>query len=324
MYFLEDKKTFVVEREYTHPLDKVYPQFYDFQNYVRWNEPFYSDKKYNFRFFTPYQGKGSSVSFISSEDQAESGETFIKEIGKNQEINYHLYKKNQRFPYKIGVKFLPKNQKTKVVWTIETPEQPFMLRFMNFITNENILSEIQKSTENLAVILSGKVGKELIVSDIKYDSIMLENQPLRLFLGINVSAKNTGKDLFRNIIINHNKLANFVTKDLAKSEDEYGYPSLFTVVGGLNKKEISYFYGMPFSKKENIHNNNFVYVNIPKSDNYVVFYKGNYNQRHRAVEKLLNKAKKDSMKHGKLEELFVEQPVEGKEVVLKLSLPVSK
>jgi len=47
-----------------------------------------------------------------------------------------------------------------------------------------------------------------------------------------------------------------------------------------------------------------------------------YEQRTKAIAKLLDKIKKDLLQNGKLEELFVEVPYNENEVVLKLSFPV--
>ena len=113
-----------------------------------------------------------------------------------------------------------------------------------------------------------------------------------------------------------------MTKDLAKREDEFGEPVLFTEAGELKNKEVSYFYGVPLSKKVNVSDNNFAFRTIKKSKYYSGYYKGRYEQRTKAIAKLLDKIRKDLLQNGKLEELFVEAPYNENEVVLKLSFPV--
>ena len=43
---------------------------------------------------------------------------------------------------------------------------------------------------NLSQLLSGKVDKEILLSKIKYDTLMVEKQDSQLLLGINVSSVN--------------------------------------------------------------------------------------------------------------------------------------
>lgn len=184
--------------------------------------------------------------------------------------------------------------------------------------------QVEKSLKNLSKVLSSKVKREVMLGQIRYDSVMIEEQEERLLLGVNVSTNNKEGNLFRNININHNKLIGFVTKDLAKREDEFGQPMLLTEVSGLKKEEVSYFYGVPLSKRESISDNSFIFKKIDKSQIYSIYYKGEYEQRILAVNKLLNQMKKDSLENGMLEELFVKFPGEDREVVLKLSLSVRR
>jgi effector-binding domain-containing protein len=128
--------------------------------------------------------------------------------------------------------------------------------------------------------------------------------------------------LFKNIVINHNKVINFVSKDLGKKDDEFGEPVLLTEAGSYKNKEVSYFYGVPLSKRVGITDNNFSFRTINPSQNYVIYFKGNYDAREKAITALLQKAKKDSMRNGTLEEMFVNPPSEGEPSILKLSLPV--
>ena len=53
-----------------------------------------------------------------------------------------------------------------------------------------------------------------------------------------------------------------------------------------------------------------------------MYYKGNYEGRIKVIGQLLNQAKKDSMRNGYLQEMFIETPDSKKEVKIKLSLPV--
>jgi ferredoxin-fold anticodon binding domain-containing protein len=58
------------------------------------------------------------------------------------------------------------------------------------ISEDYIASTIDKSMINLSQVLSGKVDKEILLSNIKYDTLMVEKQNGFLLLGVNVSSVN--------------------------------------------------------------------------------------------------------------------------------------
>lgn len=322
MLFLDESKNFTVEKEINYPIEKVFPQFNKFQNFTQWNRFFADNKDLNFTYFSPYEGQGSAMHYQNSKNKSDFGDVFIRYENPNSTIKYHLYQQNSKMPYQIDVKFVPKGNKTQLIWYVKTPKQSFLKRSLNLISEDYIADNIDDSMKSLSNFLGGKVDKEAQMASIKFDSIMVEKAEGQLLLGINVSTSNKKGAIFKNILINHNKLLNFVTKDLDKKEDEFGQPVLITEAGSFKNKEVSYFYGFPLSKRVGITDNNFTFRTVPESQNYAIYFKGKYEARIRAINALITKAKKDTMRNGNLEELFVEHPEEGKDVVLKLSLPV--
>lgn len=124
--------------------------------------------------------------------------------------------------------------------------------------------------------------------------------------------------------MNYSKIYNYVTMDLGKKDDEFGFPILITDADNYKDKEISYFLGIPLSKKIGVPDNNFSFRTVNPSQNYVIYYKGNYEGRIQAVQQLIQKAKKDEMRFGDIRQTFIERPIEGQEVNMKLSLSVFK
>lgn len=320
----EEEKVFVVEKEIPYPIEKVFPQFENLQNFTKWNTQFILDKKYKYTYFQPYEGEGSAISFRNPKNENDFGQIYIRSLKINKAIQYEFYKKNDKMPYIIKVSFLPKGEKTKLTWNIEVPKITLMDSFLDLVTDEDIEYNIGQSMKGLINLLSGKIEKDVMISQIKYDSIMIEEQEERLLLGLNVSTNNQKGNLFKNINLNHNKLISFLEKDLSKSDDEFGLPILLTEAGSLKNKEISYFYGVPLPKEEKISDHNFIFRKQNKAKIYTIYYKGKYENRRRSIENLANRIKKDSLKNGMLEELFVEEPNEEKDVILKISLPVYK
>lgn len=322
MLFVDESKSFTVEKEINYPVQKVFPQFNNLQHFTQWNDFFASKENFGYSYFTPYEGQGSSMTYQNLKDESDFGDVFIRYQNPNSTLKYELFERKRNNPYRIDVKFIPMKNKTKIIWFIHTPRQPLMKRVLNLVSEDYIADNIDQSMQNLTQLLGGKVDKEIQLSKIKYDTLMVENQKGMLLLGINVSSSNKKGMAIKSIEINHNKVVNFVSKDLGKKEDEYGTPMLITEATGFNNKEVSYFYGVPLPKRIGVSDNNFSFRTINPSENYVMYYKGNYDGRIKSIGKLLQKAKQDSMRNGNLQETFLEVPDSKKDVKIKLSLPV--
>ena len=322
MLFVDESKQFTIEKEINYPVDKVFPQFNNLQNFAQWSAFFQNKDNYSLSFYTPYEGQGSSMSFQNPKNKSDFGDLFIRYSNLNSTLKYQLFERVKKSPYQIDVKFFPQNNKTKVVWFIHTQRQPLLKRSLNLITEDYVADNIESSMQKLSQLLGGKVDREIQLSKIKYDTLLIEKDKDMLLLGINVSTNNKKGNAIKSIELNHNKVINFVTKDFNKKEDEFGLPILITEASGYKNKEISYFYGVPLKKKQGLTDNNFSYRTLNPSDYYVMYYKGSYDGRVKVITQLLNQAKKDSMRNGYLQETFLESPDSKKEVKIKLSLPV--
>lgn len=321
MNFVDESKSFTHQSEIEYPVDKVFPQFNNLQNFVSWND-FFTDKKgLYYSFFVPYDGIGSAMKF-SDKKNDEFGDMFIRYSKTNKTLRYELFDGENENPYLIDVKFVAKGNRTKMYWNIHTPKRSYMERSLNLIAEDFFVSNIDKSMKNLYQLLGNKVSKDLQLASIKYDSVMVENREGALLLGVNVSTRNAKGMLFKNVLMNHGKVVNFVRSDLGKKDDEFGTPILITNPANLKDKEMSYFYGVPLSKRISVSDNNFSFQTLNASKVYYIYFQGNYDSRMKNVQELLKKAKKDTLRNGQLLEEFLEEPVDDKEVKLKLSLPV--
>ena len=321
-YFVDESKTFTVEKEVNYPVEKVFPQFNNLQNFSRWNAYFSDSKKMALQFYEPYEGPGASMSFTNAQTDR-SGEMFVRYVNPNHTLKYQLFETKKGNPYNIGIKFSPSGTThTKITWYVQTPRQPLLLRSANFFSEGDFLSNLDASMNHLSGLLSNKMDKDEQLAAIKFDSLMVENTAGQLLLGINVSASNQKQALFKNIILNHNKVYNFVTVDLGKQDDEFGLPMLLTDASNYKDKEVSYFYGLPLPRRVGISDNNFLFRSVNPSKSFVIYYKGKYEGRVKAVQQLLQKAKKDTLRNGELQQTFLEAPSDGKDVAIKLALPV--
>ena len=326
MYFFADEsKEFTVEKEVDFPIEKVFAQFNNFQNFTRWNNYFSNSKTLSLSYYQPYEGIGSSMSFYDSKSKR-NGEMTIRYSNLNRTIKYHLFEGNKSNPTQIDISFRAISpDKTKITWFVHTSKLPLLMRSANFWTEDVFVDNLSKSMTNLHNVLGNKVDKDNMLAEIKYDSIMIEQLEEQVILGINVSTSNKTKDiLHRNVVLNYNKTYNFVTTDLGKRDDEIGFPILITNPSNFKDKEVSYFLGIPLSKKVGISDNNFSFRSLPASKAYVMYYKGNYNQRSEPISKLLQSVKKDSMRYGDLQQVFIEAPQENSDVNLKFVLPVTR
>ncbi|MGZ5188689.1 MAG: polyketide cyclase, partial [Kaistella sp.] len=80
--------------------------------------------------------------------------------------------------------------------------------------------------------------------------------------------------------------------------------------------------GIPLSRRVGVSDNNFTFRTVNGSRNYVIYYRGSYAGRISAIQQLLLKAKRDTMRTGDLQQTFLEEPAVESNTVMKLSLPV--
>lgn len=321
-FFAEESKSFTVVKEINYPVEKVFPQFNSLQNFVRWNNYFSTAENLFINYYKPYEGQGSALSFTDKKS-SRTGELFIRYENRNSTLKYQLFEGKKSNPSLINIKFIPVSaQKTQIKWFVHTPKLPVLKRISNYWTQDKFVENLDKSMINLSNILSNKVEKDNQISSLKFDSIMVEKMEGQLLLGVNVSTSNKKDALYKNIVMNHNKVVNFVTNDLGKSEDEFGFPVLITTPNNFKDKEVSYFYGIPLSKRMAVSDNNFNFRTVNASEVYVIYYKGPYSGRNVPIQKLLQKAKSDLMRNGDIMQTFLETPYTDQNVTMKISLPV--
>jgi len=321
-FFVTESKSFTVEKEINYPIDKVFPQFNNLQNFTRWNHYFASSKTMSVDFYTPYSGKGSAISFEDAKNDVK-GEMFIRYENPNKTLKYQLFEGNKDNPSNIDIKFVPVSAtKTKIIWFVHTPKKSVLKRAVNLWTQDNFVENLDKSMLNLRTLLGNKVEKDQFLTDINYDSLIVERQPGQLVLGINVTTSNKKDALYKNIILNHNKVYNYITNDLGKNDDEFGFPILITNPNNFKDKEVSYFIGIPLSKRMGVSDNSFNFRTLNETESYVMYFKGPYDNRMKTIQQLLQKAKKDTMRNGEIQQVFLEAPENNKEVLMKFSLPV--
>ncbi|ANF52376.1 polyketide cyclase [Chryseobacterium glaciei] len=323
-YFVDESKSFKIEKEVDYPVEKVFSQFNNLQNFTRWNNFFKSSKSIDIDYYTPYEGQGSSISYVDPKNDTD-GEMFIRYENPNKTLRYQLFEDRNENPTLVDVKFKAVSaEKTKIIWNVHTPKLSVWKRVENFWTEDRFAENINNSMTTLKNVLGNKVEKDNQMAAIKYDSLMVEKEEDKLLLGINVSTSNKKDALYKNIVMNYNKVYNYITMDLGKKDDEFGYPIMITDADNYKDKEVSYFLGIPLSKKFGVTDNNFNFRSVSPTQNYVMYYRGTYEGRVKAVQQLLQKAKNDEMRFGDIRQTFIERPMEGQNVNMKLSLSVYK
>jgi len=323
-FFVEENKNFQIEKEIDYPLDKVFSQFNNLQHFTRWNNFFTSSKNIDIDYYTPYEGKGSSISYVDTKNDR-GGEMFIRYENPNKTLKYQLFEGKNENPTLVDVKFKALSPgRTQITWYVHTPKLSVLRRVENFWTEDRFAENIDKSMANLKNVLGNKVEKDNQMAAIKYDSLMIEKEEEKIVLGINISTSNKKDALYKNVVMNYNKVYNYTTMDLGKKDDEFGYPILITDADNYKDKEVSYFIGIPLSKKIGITDNNFSFRTINPAQDYIIYYKGPYAGRIKAIQQLIQKAQKDEMRFGDIRQTFLERPMEDQNVNMKLSLSVYK
>lgn len=318
---MDENKTFTLEKTVNYPIDKVYPQFSNLQNYTRWDDFFSSNDGLYINYFEPYEGIGSSL--IYEGKKGEKGELYIRYANPNKTIKYQFFQQNNANPFQINLKFKALSpDKTQLIWDVVTPKQSYFKRPLNLFSENVFYNNINKSIINLGNLLGNKVDKDQKLASIKYDSLIIEDEPEMLLLGINVTTSNKKGALYPNIVLNHNKVFNYLTADLQKKEDEVGFPLIISEATNYKDKEVSYYLGIPVAKEMEIRDNNFSFKTVKPTKVYTIYYKGQYENRIRVIQHLITQAKKDELQIGELQQTFLENPETDKEVLIKISLSV--
>lgn len=319
---MEKNATFSASKNLNYSVEKLFPQFNNLQNFTKWNSFFKEHKNFHYDYFLPYEGKNSGLTFYNNKNQRE-GDLFIKYAVQNKALRYYLFTPKNSHPYILEVTFKKiAPAQTEINYLLKTPEIPVLERAFHAISSDDFDNNLSQSLANLSNLLSNKVDKASHLAKLKFDSVMLENQGNQILLGVNISAANHKEDLLKNIVLNHNKVQNFLLMDLQKEEDEFGSPVLITDPNDLKSKTISYYYGFPLSKKINVSDNNFIYKYISPKKYLIIYYKGNYRGRLVALQKLNAEAKKQELRTGQLYETFLEKPTETGDQTLKLALEI--
>lgn len=319
---MDDSKTYTFTKRIDYPVEKVFPQFNNLQNFKDWNVYFQNEKKYKYSFFTPYEGQDSGLTY--SNDQGKHlGDITIKFSMPNKAIRYFWFTANEEYPTIIEVKFKKINsEKTELFYTIKTPKVPILKRPLYQVIDDDFQKIFKDSFVQISNTLGNKVDKEKQLSLLKFDSVMVEQKEAEILLGINVSTSTSNDLLVKNIFMSYNKVKNFLETDLEKSEDEFGQPILISDPNDIKSKERSYYYGFPISKKINITDNNFIYRYLSARKYLIIYYKGDYKNRLKSIQKLQAEAKTQELRTGQLHETFLENPTESGEQTIKIALEI--
>jgi effector-binding domain-containing protein len=332
MMFVEENKSVVLKNEIKHPISKVFPQFEALQNLSQWHQ-FLFDEQSSYTYFQPYQGPNSSMSFRLKTDSSQVGECYVRAVKPLKKMVYEVYINKNHQPYHIEVDFkaLP-NQHTQLTWRVANPKLGYFMRVKNLWSEFSIEEDLNKGLANLNKILGGKMDKEAMLSAIKYDTLMVEQQPAQILIGLSASVQHKKDELQKSIQMNEAKLKTFLTKDLSKKEDEFGqtmviYEATDDVVTQVKRKRVtsknySYFMGAAVKQKFGISDNNFTYRESPVGKNLVIYFQGDYSNKAAYASKLYQKAKKDTLKVGPMKELFIKSPSGQNEAIVKLMLPI--
>lgn len=320
--FMPNSQHFKVRRILPYGIDKVTGQFRNLQNFTSWNVLFGS-RDYTYTFYTPYEGAGSQVRFIGTGGNPQQGDLCIRYENPKKKIRYLLQNKLETHPYVIDVHFRAMTPyRTEVQWEITTPPISYLQRYKFFFSKNQFSSDLNQSIKQLLNVLSNKVEQNNYLANIKTDSIIVEEQKPALLIGISASTTNKKENLLSSLLLNHDRLVTYLTKDLKKKEDEYGRPIVLFKSTDLKDKEISYFYGMPINHNQKITDNNFSIKQLPARKTLTIYYKGKYTNRLKAYVELQQKAKKDSIQSGYVEETLLTPLSLDQETTLKISLPI--
>ncbi|PIE50998.1 MAG: hypothetical protein CSA38_00575 [Flavobacteriales bacterium] len=321
-YIIEDAQKVQVDKNYAFPLEEIFSQYNDLQKFVRWNEDELSEKDLFINYYQPYQGVGSSMSYRNKKGDIK-GELSIIEQKENY-IQYQYFKGNQE-PLYVKVLFSAETENsTKVTYLVEKPAKTILNKIEDYWKEEPTFFILDKQVDGLEQLLSNRIEKEKIFTNITYDSIMLDDRKEEILLGKHFSVMNSGNMFQKSVQDNIDQLQQYIRVSLNKKEDEYGFPKMIMNPNQMKNKQISYYLGIPLSSSVKLNDKLYGFRTLERSKAFSVYVKGNVPNIYNSVKPLTNKAKKDSLLYNKAEYIFLSAPKTEEEVKLKIILPVSK
>lgn len=322
-YVIEQSEKVKVEKELSFPLAKIFSQYNNLQNFVRWNEDVLDTKELFIHYYQPYQGAGSAMSYRNKKGSIRGELSIVKEK-EEKSITYQFFSGNKA-PLYINVFFTKISEDaTKVTYVIEKPAKTIWEKAMSYWKEEPTFFMMDKEVNRLESVLSNKIDKEKWLTNITYDSIMVENQPEQLLLGKYFSVMNRPNMVTQKINKNIAQLQQYVQVSLEKKSDEYGFPTLIKSPHQTKNKQLSYYVGIPLSQSMKLEEKQYGFRNIASSKTLSIYYKGNYHQANNTVKRLIKRAKKDSMRYGEVQQIFLKTPKNSDDVMMKIILPISK
>lgn len=318
-YTKEEKFSVKVEKEIDAPVDDVFLQFDNFQNFTHWNALFSTKNKTKINYFLPIEGENSSISFFNS--KKDNGEIYIRESKKNNYIKYQFFHSQNKRPLDILVKFKVLSQtKTKITWIISGKQNVNFQNIIDNFTAQDFIQNINNSLTNLKHNLTNQTNVHRKIDQIKLDSIFIENIPNETLLGVNYENFDKRDDLLMGIIHNYNKIHNLISLDY--KDDSFSIATLIIKTNSIKQDEVSYFIGFPVSEKQNLSNNVLIFRELNGGKAYSIYYKGKYKYKQMSIDKLKSKVKADGLEINQLREVFMEAPEENRDVLMKFSAKV--
>lgn len=323
MLYVKEYQEFTVDNYVNFSRDKVYKEFVNLRNLSTWYQFTESTEGVSFLYFTPYSGVGSSMHFNDKKEK-EQGDIFIRKAVPQQKIEYQLFEGKESLPFLVDVAFIAQGaDKTMLKWHVRTPARSFLKRSVNLIFEEDFKSRLQQSIQNLEDVLIKKVDRQAELDAIRYDTILIEQQPAELLIGLSVNAENRHRgDFYTSVQKHYNSLLVFLTQDLKRKDDEYGIPRLIMRSGDRYKKEIPYFIGAKVNRKFEHKNNNFIFKETKAGIFLVQYYKGPYEARGKVVRSLIREAEQRKLTPGELREVIVQAPDDEGVTILKIMLEI--
>ena len=319
--FIEDYKTYRFESSIDEPVAKIFPQYNELQTYAKW-QPYLAAKDIRKIYYSPYAGAGAQLEYAAA-DGSQSGLLTITRTVPAKSIRLELLENSQSQPIVVDIAFRAQGSGCKILYKVNRPPVNKITAFLQPKGSMKMLEDMRQETVALKNYLNKRSSRDAFLTNIRFDTIMLEKVPGVLLLGINTSSKNNPADFTEQLSRTHNKIFAFLTMDLGKEEDELGFPVLVSSDLRSKQKEKSFFYGVPVRAKMDISDNTITYLNIPASAAYSVYYQGDLNGIVAKVEELTNKIRKESKLPAPPQIYYLENPSQGSRWLVKIILPFS-
>ena len=290
--FLPKKITATAEKEISKPVEVVFEEFTNLNEYSKWNPWTSQDSLAKIEISMPYRGEGAG--FKWSTENLE-GDMIISKANPNSKIQYELTGFELGGNSIMTAEFQPQNEnKTKVKWQIESEEMGYFNRYFIYFKSKSLSEKLMEGLNNLESFLKDIVLTEAQAGDLKAGEIrIVKFEGLKLITVQNDTSLESD-EMTTATEESFGLLFSYLTDYLKVPQSQIGYPvSYYTLVDSIGNRA-KFRCGYPITESVQT-GEGMELMSLPATETLVALHKGSYKSLHLTMGKMKNYASQNKL-----------------------------